>query len=296
MRYAVISDIHANLEALTTVLAHIERAGVDTIVCLGDIVGYHADPNECVALIRAQAQNCVAGNHDRAAAGILRPVHFGHIGREAIFWTRGVLHEENRRFLAALPIARVIDNHFLTVHAALHPRPNERLHLSTRDRVQASMAALVSGGFASRLCFFGHTHRAVVYEYRNATLSEHPAGQVRLSEDAYYMINPGSVGQPRDGTTTASYAIFDATTALVEFVRVPFDTDACRRKALAAGLLSPPPRRRAWLYRAADGTESALSAVNGIARRLASLALLPSLRRRQKGLLGPSMRASVHKA
>ena len=259
MRYAILSDVHANLEALTAVLEDARARGAERIVCAGDLVGYHADPEACVALLRARDAVCVAGNHDRVAAGLADPRDFGDLARRTAGWTRDHLGDESRAFLGSLPIARVVDARFLLVHGALHPRPNADLHLSSSARVRRSIEALEGGPHGVRLAFFGHTHRAAVHG-RRASARAVEGGTVQLFVGEACLVNPGSVGQPRDGDPRAAYAIFDAEARAVSFVRVPFDRDACLAKAARAGLLAPAERR----------------GLSGLVARLTSLARGPS--------------------
>ncbi|APR80566.1 Diadenosine tetraphosphatase [Minicystis rosea] len=237
MKYGILSDVHASLEALSAVLADARAAGVDRLVCLGDLVGYHADPEACVALLREHDVVAIAGNHDRVAAGLDQPDGFGEVARRAVLWTRDRLSEQSRAYLAALPITRIVDARFLIFHGALHPVPNPDLHLSSAARVKKSMQAFVYGPWGVRLAFFGHTHRSVVHEARGGEPWSWEGDSMALSEGSHHLVNPGSVGQPRDGDPRASYAIFDAGAGLVRFRRVPFDHEACFAKAVAAGLI-----------------------------------------------------------
>jgi predicted phosphodiesterase len=257
VRYAILSDIHANLEALGAVIGRMRPLAVDRIVSLGDVVGYYADPGACLELLRRSGAHSIAGNHDRAATGAKDPVDFGETARRAVLWTRGVLGAEDRAFLDALPVWDHVDD-FLIVHAALHPEPNEDLHLSTRARVEHSLDVLASGRFGKRLCFFGHTHRPVIHELRDGryTLRSKP-DILELSPDAAYLVNPGSVGQPRDGDQRASFVVYDSRAGTLAFHRVEYDRARCLQKAQAVGLLHGEPRLtlayRALRVRAARG-------------------------------------------
>jgi predicted phosphodiesterase len=246
MKYAIISDLHANLEALTASLEKIDAEGADRIICLGDLVGYYANPNECVRIICTRNIKCIAGNHDRAAIGIEEPVQFVETARRAILWTKEKLTEDSVRFLGGLPLSEVIDGRFLIVHAALHPEPNPHLRLTTMSEIAKSFDALIRSGM--RICFFGHTHQSVVYEQRNCMLSSISRDTVELDPNAYYMINPGSVGQSRDRDPRASFLIFDADRQIVRFYRVAYDRASCYRKAEEAGLL----HKESLLRRSAD--------------------------------------------
>jgi predicted phosphodiesterase len=245
VRYAVLADVHANLEALDAVLAAVAASGAARLVCAGDLVGYHADPEACVERLRAASALCVAGNHDRVAAGCDDGRRFGAAARHAALWTRAQLSPESRAFLAALPLHRVVDGRFLVVHGALHPAPNADLHLSRDARVARSIQALRDGPWGVRLAFFGHTHRAVAHEACAGAVRslEGPVIDLLTRPEARALVNPGSVGQPRDGDLrAASFALLDVTTAdavTVRFERVPFDRDACLAKAVRAGLLAP---------------------------------------------------------
>lgn len=254
MRYAILSDVHASIEALDAALADARAQGAARIVCAGDLVGYHADPEACVERVLDLGVPCVAGNHDRVAAGIAEPNDFAPLARHAVLWTRGLLSPSSRAFLGSLPLARVIDDRFLLVHAALHPEPNADLHLSRAPRVRRSIEALDRGSFGVRIAFFGHTHRGVVHALREGALTSiEPPEDVPmpLSVHASYLVNPGSVGQPRDGDPRASYAIYDTETRTVRFRRVRFDRDACLAKAARAGLVEP--ETRGALARICDG-------------------------------------------
>jgi predicted phosphodiesterase len=244
VRYAVLADVHANLEALDAVLAAARAAGATRFVCAGDLVGYHADPEACVDRLREASALCVAGNHDRVAAGRDDGRRFGPAARRAALWTRAQLSPANREFLSALPLHRVVDGRFLVVHGALHPAPNADLHLSRDVRVARSIQALRDGPWGVRLAFYGHTHRAVAHEACAASLRtlEGPVIDLPTRSDARFLVNPGSVGQPRDGDLRAAFALLDVDdegAASVRFERVPFDREACLAKAARAGLLAP---------------------------------------------------------
>jgi predicted phosphodiesterase len=242
MRYALISDVHANLEALTAVLTAIAKLGADSVLCLGDMVGRFANPNEVVALIRNRKIRAVAGNHDLAAAGIGDDSAFNYRAKRSTAWTKAALTEENARFLRGLPIAQMIDDHLLLVHAALHPRPNNEVYLTSSAHISRSLKALAAHGAGARIACFGHTHVHAVHRMwveghgRGRVVSAHPALE-RVAPDSVYLINPGSVGQPRDGDLRASFAIYDRDHALVQFHRVAFDHAVAEEKARRAGLI-----------------------------------------------------------
>jgi predicted phosphodiesterase len=240
MKLGLVSDVHANLEALTAVLRELERRKVDRVLCLGDVVGYHANPNECVELLARLDALTIAGNHDRAAVGVIEPSDFGPSARRAIYWTRRVLFAEHARRLRELDVFAWLSERVCLVHAALHPTPNDRYHLTTPARVAASFEKLHSGEIPARLCFFGHTHRAAVHHSNGREISELPVGPEPLHLDldgGYYLVNPGSVGQPRERNRRAAFAIFDDRVSSLEIHRVAYDAERCMQKAAAAGLL-----------------------------------------------------------
>jgi predicted phosphodiesterase len=247
MKYAVLSDVHANLEALDAVLAAARAAGVDRVVCLGDLTGYHADPNACIDRLREEGVLCVAGNHDRVATGAEDAVHFTGTARRAILWTRGQLTRERRRFLAGLPLTSVVDGQILLFHAALHPVVNTSVYLTTRERVARTFEVFLRSGL--RLAFFGHTHHPLAYARRDGALRVHTAPDLPLDPGAYYLVNPGSVGQSRDADPRASFLLADTERRSVRFCRVEYDRAACMAKAARAGLLDPEPQRGRSLRR-----------------------------------------------
>jgi predicted phosphodiesterase len=240
LRYAVVSDVHASLEALRAVLDAARDEGARRVVCAGDLVGYHADPDESIELLRRHDALSIAGNHDRVAAGLAEPEGFGAAARRAIAWTRGRLSPEGRAYLARLPISLTVDRGFLLFHGALHPVPNVELHLSNDARIARSIQALQRGPWGVRLAFFGHTHRGAVHEARGRAWRSLEGPMIELVAGRYYLVNPGSVGQPRDGDPRASFLVYDDEAETLRFHRVPFDRSACLAKAEREGLLPRP--------------------------------------------------------
>ena len=227
MRYAIISDIHANLEAFHSVLGEIDGSGVDRIICLGDIVGYGADPNECLEIIKSRNIRSLIGNHDKAACGLTEPTGFNPAAREAALWTRGKLAEGNRKYLRGLPEEDVIDG-FMIVHGA--PSDPDKYILSVRDA--ASEFPLLED---RTLCFFGHTHVSIIYTLADGGVDVSRAERLQLRDGVSYLVNPGSVGQPRDRDPRASFAIYDDR-GEVEFRRVEYPIEAAGKKIIDSGL------------------------------------------------------------
>jgi diadenosine tetraphosphatase ApaH/serine/threonine PP2A family protein phosphatase len=229
VRYAVLSDIHGNLEALAAVLADV-AGRADAVLCLGDVVGYGADPAACLELIAARAQTIVAGNHEQGVAGFLDLDWFHGSARAAVEWTHDRLDDDHRSYVAALPLTAEMGDATL-VHAS-PDRPDEWDYLiSPQDGFHAFPA------FANRLCFVGHSHVPGAWSLGSSG-PEFLPGAVRLFFEygRRYIVNVGSVGQPRDHDPRAAYALWDAERASVAIRRVAYDVDAARRKILAGGL------------------------------------------------------------
>jgi diadenosine tetraphosphatase ApaH/serine/threonine PP2A family protein phosphatase len=233
MLRAVLSDIHGNVEALDTVLADLRREGAEEVLCLGDLVGYGASPNECIDRLRPIVAAAVAGNHDVAVRGDMRLGGFSSQAAQAARWTGGVLSPENQAFLDGLPLS--------TRHAGallVHSSPSEprawHYVLSTEDAREEFES------FLDPLCLIGHSHypgtfRLVAGE-RVPTYDREP--EVRMTPDARYLVNVPSVGQPRDGDARAGYLLWDDTEGRLRHVRLEYDVQGARRRILDAGL--PP--------------------------------------------------------
>lgn len=214
-------------------------------MCLGDLVGYYADPNSCVWILRQRNVPCVRGNHDAVAARLKEPLDFSPTARRAIRWTQTRLAMKNAQFLRDLPLIRIIDDRFLIVHAALHPQPNEDLRLRSEEQAHPSFQAMEQAFPNLRLCFFGHTHRPAAYAWRNQAAVRLETTELRLDPSTRYLVNPGSVGQPRDGDDRAAFALYDADAQTIRFCRVPYDRATSQHKAQEAGLL-PGTGLLAW--------------------------------------------------
>ena len=240
MRYAIISDIHANIEALDAVLQSIDRLSVDETVCCGDLVGYYSNPNECIDRIRSRGISTIIGNHDMAAADLKRLDSFWHVARRAITWTRRNLSEENKTFLRDLPGTLIIDKLFLLFHGALHPDENpEDLHLENDADIRQSFAALQTRFPSLHIAWFGHMHIPRVYRLTNGKMDELEGSSFQLDPESLYLINPGSVGLSRDEDARPSFALYDSVTNRIDFHRCEHSHAEAKRKAGQAGLLRP---------------------------------------------------------
>lgn len=235
MLYAVISDIHSNLEALTAVLEKIDSIGVDEVLCLGDLVGYNSNPNECVEIVRKRGIRSVVGNHDVRACGLKEPYDFNDIAREAILWTRKALKGENLGFLKGLPERIYLrDGRGVAVHGALVDGTDTYI-LSPWIALR-NFEEMKGSPDLPHLCFFGHTHVRITYQYLEGRVITRFDQEIALDPKGLYLINPGSVGQPRDRDPRASFLIYDTRRETVTFHRVPYDIDLCYRKIVEAGL------------------------------------------------------------
>lgn len=236
MRYFVLSDIHANLEALETVLEAVDARLYDRVICLGDLVGYGANPNEVVDRIRAlEPAVIIRGNHDKVASGLETAKDFNPVARLAARWTRDRLTPENQTYLAELPTGpRIVDDLVEICHGT--PYDEDAYIFGEEDGLLALAAT------RRPLCLFGHTHVPLVLRMAADGLEvEHLGGgdnphTVALESAGRCLVNPGSVGQPRDGDPRAAYAIVDTDNRTVALFRQQYPIDEAQRKIFMAGL------------------------------------------------------------
>jgi predicted phosphodiesterase len=238
MRVLVLSDVHANLTALEAVLAAVNGRW-DRVVCLGDVVGYGPDPNEVLDRVRALGALTIRGNHDKASCGLEDPADFNPVARTAALWTREQLTPANTEYLQNLPIGPVQAEGLSLVHGAL--RDEDEYVFGPAQALEGLLES------PSPITFFGHTHMQGGFCLRDnrvevlhftprdgeqfATLKIEPASQ--------YLLNPGSIGQPRDGDPRAAFALVGEDRAFVEFWRVPYDISAVQARMSKAGLPEP---------------------------------------------------------
>lgn len=240
MIWAILADVHGNLEALQAVLADCRREEARRLVFLGDAVGYGANPNECLSLLREMAELKVAGNHDYGAVGLTDIAYFNLPARLALEWTAGVLREEHRGFLRRLPLVLETEGIAL-VHATLH-RPGEWNYIFTADDAEESLREMRGQAV---LC--GHSHRPlVIVREKERRPSVREPGVFILGEGTQYLINSGSVGQPRDQDPLAAYGLYDDESREYRLKRVVYDIETAQEKILRAGL--PPSLARRLSY------------------------------------------------
>jgi len=221
MRFAIISDIHSNLEALTRAFELIDQESVDEVVCLGDIVGYGANPNECVDLVRNRCKTVLRGNHDAAAVDSQNAESFTKNARIAAEWTSTHLSDENKRFLQELPYTRSRDG-MLFVHSSPY-QPEQWYYVLTEEDLEAAFQS-----FTEQICFIGHSHFPGIFS------EDGPAKAV--NRGLRFLVNVGSVGQPRDGNSKLSFGVFDTATWNYRNVRSTYPIQIAAQKILEAGL------------------------------------------------------------
>jgi diadenosine tetraphosphatase ApaH/serine/threonine PP2A family protein phosphatase len=235
MRYVVLTDIHGNLEALDACLADATARGFDRTLVLGDVVGYGADPGAAIARIRELAPAAlVRGDHDKVACGLESSDGFNAVARTAVAWTRSQLTDGERDWLRTLSKGPVVVDDLVEIcHGA--PFDEDAYIFDELDAHRALRSA------TRPLCLFGHTHQPVAFVLADGALSAsipEPSDSSRLSIDpeARYLVNPGAVGQPRDGDPRAAYAIVDVEARAVHLYRLEYDVASAQRKILNAGL------------------------------------------------------------
>jgi predicted phosphodiesterase len=243
---AVISDIHSNKEALDAVLSEIDAQGIETIYCLGDVVGYNADPDGCLERVSARAAEVIRGNHDKAVAGFLNLDWFNASAKAAALWTRSTMRADTLEALRHLREGPRVagEGAILLCHGTPY---DEDAYLIDAHSIEESYRFLDSNHRQVRFCFLGHTHTPLVVRRKGAGKPQVLAWKetIDLEPDAVYLINPGSVGQPRDGIALASFGILDSGRMIYRNIRARYAVQETQRKILHAGLPSGLARRLA---------------------------------------------------
>jgi len=238
MRYGIFGDIHSNLEAFNKVIEAYKKEDIDRFFCVGDIVGYGADPEKCIDGLRQLGAIAVCGNHDLASAGVFSLDYFNDYARDAIVWTIDVLTDGEKQFLKNLPFV-VNEKEFSIVHGSLYQPElfDYIIDIESAERCFRHME--------KDICFVGHSHRAMVYCLEDSKVFRYAPGPVGLSKNRLtirmqsgvkYIVNVGSIGQPRDGNPDAAYCVFDTTLNTIEIKRVSYDVTKSMAKILNAGL------------------------------------------------------------
>ena len=229
MPSAVISDVHSNIEALGAVLEDVRRRGIGRILFLGDAVGYGPSPNECVELLKEVCEVMLAGNHDRAVTGDTPIEYFNENARAAVLWTRGRMSPENIALLRSLDIIKILEPDGLCLVHSTPRRPEAWHYIITLADAEVNFRY-----FEQKVCLLGHSHTPFIVEKTPAGELVLHRERVRFSVSSRYIINAGSVGQPRDRDPRAAYAVLTPDGA--EIVRVDYDIGETQRKMREAGL------------------------------------------------------------
>lgn len=231
MRYAIISDVHSNLEAFESVISEIRRESPAQILFLGDIVGYGPDPNECIEKIKEAADIVLIGNHDHAAIGLTDVSYFNTYARAAIEWTMSQLNDRERSYLSELPMTGEFTSDDIFLVHATPRRPQDWNYIFTMEDIIENFEC-----FTRKICLLGHSHIPVVIAMDNSGRLGVLKDEVTIEEGHRYIINVGSVGQPRDGNPDAAYVIYDTQSSIVRIKRVSYDYHITQEKMKKAGL------------------------------------------------------------
>lgn len=232
MRYAILSDIHGNLEAFKAVLDALSAERIDSYLSLGDVVGYGADPKECIKLLKSigiEQEFLIAGNHEWGVLGRRGEDGFAELAKDAVIWTRKVLGEDELQYLKSFQLVYE-DEKFTLVHGSLN-MPEEFYYIFDTEDADVTISRM-----RNPLCFVGHTHVPGIFASNHNKVDYLGNDKIRIDYDRKYVINAGSIGQPRDGDPRAAYAIFDDEESTIEIKRVEYEVKKAQNKILAAGL------------------------------------------------------------
>ncbi|MGH1362347.1 MAG: metallophosphoesterase family protein [Calditrichia bacterium] len=229
MKYAIISDIHGNVEALKNVLTHLESEEVSSIICLGDVVGYGPKPNECVELVKEHTDVCLMGNHDHAVLGLTDVNHFNQYARDAVLWTRRTMTQYNKSYLENMPFISTAGD-AMFVHAT-PVQPKEWHYIFSAEDARRNLDAI-----KQKVAFIGHSHIPVIFSYNEGVMDEEDI-TLDLSKDRY-IVNVGSIGQPRDGDPRSCFVIYDSDTTSLRYVRLEYPVETTYQQIIDSQLPS----------------------------------------------------------
>jgi diadenosine tetraphosphatase ApaH/serine/threonine PP2A family protein phosphatase len=230
MKWAILSDVHGNLEALEAVLKDLKKEEPISKAILGDIVGYGANPSECLDIVRELVSLCVAGNHDAGSVGLANIEDFNFDAQNALIWTSKNIRSDQRSYLLSLPLIEKTED-FTLCHAT--PYEPERWHyiITYQEAIRSFKA------FDTNICFVGHSHCPLILSMsENGDIESLPFSEIKLDPKCRYIINVGSIGQPRDGDPRAAYGIYDDREKVFIVKRIPYDIERASRKIEAAML------------------------------------------------------------
>jgi predicted phosphodiesterase len=228
MKFAIIADIHGNLDAFQVVLEDCKKQQVTHYACLGDVVGYNANPKECLDIVRTMNMPCVKGNHDEYCSSEEHLEGFNPAAAEAVNWTRTQLSEDDRQWLRDLKYSRMVTN-FTIGHATLDG-PQRWGYVF--DKLAAAASFTYQN---TSVCFFGHTHVPVAF-VKDSVVRGGTYSKFKTEPGKKYFVNVGAVGQPRDNNPKAAYVLYDTVDGTIEIRRLDYDIAAAQKKILAAGL------------------------------------------------------------
>jgi predicted phosphodiesterase len=238
MKYAVLGDIHSNLEALQAVISDAKKENVDRFVCVGDIVGYNSNPKECIDIIRAECDVIVKGNHDHYCSCDSALDNFNPLAAEAITWTRQHLSDDDKSYLGSLKYVESFKD-FMLVHSSLN-RPERWTYVY--DHFEAMASFLFQ---PCKLCFYGHTHVPLCFVLANGVQSGFYT-RIAIHSERKYFVNVGSVGQPRDKDPRSAYVIYNSKDLTIDLRRVEYNYQLTQEKILNAGLPVQLATRLEW--------------------------------------------------
>jgi len=241
MRYGVISDIHSNLEAFRAVLGALDGEMVDNYLFVGDLVGYGADPKECIRMLRDLGPVAmVAGNHEWGLLGKTEASYFNELAQKAVLWTKKILSDDEIKYLESFPLTYE-DEKIALVHGTLNS-PEEFYYVFDTEDAYVTMSQM-----KNCLCFIGHSHVPGIFISDDSKVTYLEDMSTKIDNQRKYLVNVGSVGQPRDGDYKASYAVYDDEELTVQIKRVDYDVQKAQEKILRSGL---PPK---LAYRLSEG-------------------------------------------
>jgi len=229
MKYAIFSDIHGNLEALGAVIYALSKEKIDKYLCAGDVVGYGADPGTCLKKVKQKTSSIISGNHEAACSGLFPLENLNENAASAVVWTKKILKTEEIDSLRGLPL--VFENKDLAMAHGSLDNPQEFCYLFEPYESKETFDLL-----KKNICFIGHTHRPRIFVKRDTIISLIGDNKLELNPDYKYVVNIGSVGQPRDGDPRASYCIYDTQKQEIEIKRVSYDIETAQKKIIEAGL------------------------------------------------------------
>ena len=242
-KYGIISDIHSNYPALKVALDYLDRVGIDKLLCLGDLIGYGAQPAECLRLLDSRSTNlfCIGGNHDRQVI-LDKDPHMRKSAQKVLEWTADNISPTHARYLKQLPQGMTIDDEIVLVHGSLVDRD---AYLVNDQDIAKNLECMVNEFKGMKVCFYGHSHFPMLVGTKAVIRDIKETKSFQLDRNDLYLINPGSVGQPRDKCPLAAFGIFDADRWIMTFVRRPYDISSAQRPIIENGFPEKFARRLA---------------------------------------------------